>query len=152
MFTASTTVYPLIPIKVLLKDSAEHSLPNLLADSEKYSQQLDTFRKNIHAIVNNWMHHYCKAVGINIDTPLFSRPSSRAGLHSRGVSSRSRMVKSSMSYATGMYGSFLCWTFFACVRVCMCKLEEIKFSFPQNYLRPLTTTVATCSQLSKLTG
>lgn len=84
----------------LLKDVDITS--NLQADADKLVQQLDAFRGSVSAIVTDWMKHYCKALGITDPSQFFS-PGSRPDSRSRGVSSRGRLVKSSMDhYFTGL--------------------------------------------------
>ena len=84
----------------LLRNERKDPLSNLQEDGDKFSQSLDTFKDKVQSIVNGWMSHYCNAVGIK-DPSLFSRPTSQSDSRSRGVSSRSRMVKSCMDYSTG---------------------------------------------------
>ena len=80
------------------------SLPSLLAKGEKFSKQLETFHGKIHTLVNDWMNYYCEKMGIDKPDSPSSRPASRAGGAQRGYSSyQGRLVKSSMSYATGSH-------------------------------------------------
>jgi hypothetical protein len=85
---------------------------NLKHQGDKFGEHLDSFKSNVQTIVDDWMKHYCNAVGIT-DPTLFSRPTSRADSRSRGLASRKRMVKSSMDYTTGLL--IITWSKVLCV-------------------------------------
>ena len=63
------------------------------------------FQKGIRNVVEDWMQMYCKALGIDIPKSESSNPMTLSSSHVRSVSSQTRMVKSSLGYATGLSGS-----------------------------------------------
>ena len=95
------------PLQTIVRDL--DTISNLQEDGDIYDQQLTVFRKNIQQLVMDWLQYYRRAMGMKEDDPdnteLLSSPLFREDRFSpsRGVSSRTRLVKSCMDYATGRH-------------------------------------------------
>ena len=79
-------------------------LSDLLAEGQRFADTLDTFRNNVRGIVNEWMQHYCQAIGIGLQGDLEDAKDGgerRPFQTSSGEGLRGRLVKSSMGYTTG---------------------------------------------------
>ena len=87
-----------------MSEEDEDGSSALLAVDDKFARRLAGFKEKIHGVVNEWMHHYRKAIGLP-DHMISSsaHSSSVSGTPLRGVSSRSRLVKSSMAFIGKKY-------------------------------------------------
>ncbi len=83
------------------------SLAELLAEGQRFADQLETYRGKVNSIVSEWMLRYCVVIGIkeppkeNAEAEMDDRPPFQLKFNTKGDASHGRQVKSSMGYATG---------------------------------------------------